>query len=39
MRIVVLGIGELDLVLALGIKPVGLASADATGGLSSYQED
>ncbi|PRZ43480.1 iron complex transport system substrate-binding protein [Antricoccus suffuscus] len=38
-RVVVLDSGELDHVLALGIKPVGLASADATGGLPSYLED
>ncbi len=38
-RVVVLDSGELDHVLALGIKPVGLASADANGGLPSYLED
>lgn len=38
-RVVVLDSGELDHALALGIKPVGLASADAAGGLPSYLED
>ncbi len=38
-RVIVLDTGELDSVLALGVKPVGAVAADATQGLQSYLSD